>query len=182
MVDVAMATSAAPTFFEAARVDGQRLIDGGVWATNPSVVAISEAVSMLDVPLESIRVLNVGAIDQRTSHPERLDGGGWLNWAKPATNLVITASSRGAQGIAMHLVGKDDFVRFDASVPGKEFALDRANPGALAGLAAGESRALSPLFSERFADHIASSYIPTHSPTIGHSVDRGVPTVPGGQL
>lgn len=181
MVDVAMATSAAPTFFEAAHVDGQRLIDGGIWANNPSVVAISEAVSMLGVPLEAIRVLNIGTIDQRTKHPERLDVGGWLNWAKPATSLVITASSRGAQGIATHLVGKDDFVRFDASVSGRDFALDRANPGALAGLAAGESRALTPLFSERFADHIPSSYIPTHSPTIEYSADTDAPTTPGGE-
>jgi patatin-like phospholipase/acyl hydrolase len=45
MVDVAMATSAAPTYFPAAKVDGHRLIDGGIWANNPSVVAITEAVS-----------------------------------------------------------------------------------------------------------------------------------------
>src|SRR4029078_2584441 len=38
-VDVALATRAAPTFFQAAAVEGQRLIDGGVWANNPSVVA-----------------------------------------------------------------------------------------------------------------------------------------------
>jgi patatin-like phospholipase/acyl hydrolase len=56
MVDVAMATTAAPTYFEAARVDNQRLIDGGVWANNPSVVAIGEAVSVLGVPLEAIRI------------------------------------------------------------------------------------------------------------------------------
>jgi uncharacterized protein len=68
MVDVALATSAAPLYFPAARVDGHRLIDGGVWANNPSVVAITEAVSMLDVPLRAIRVLNVGTIDQLTIH------------------------------------------------------------------------------------------------------------------
>lgn len=160
MIDTALATSAAPAFFEAAHVDGQRLIDGGIWANNPSVVAISEAVSMLDVSLKSIRVLNIGAIDQRTNHPERLDTGGWLNWAKPGAGLVMTATSRGVQGTATHLVGKDDFVRFDAFVPGKVFTLDRASPGALAGLAAGESRSLSPLFAERFSDHIASRYTP----------------------
>ncbi len=41
-----MATSAAPLYFPAARVDGHRLIDGGVRANNPSVVAVAEAVSM----------------------------------------------------------------------------------------------------------------------------------------
>lgn len=176
MVDVAMATTAAPTFFEAASVDDQRLIDGGIWANNPSVVAISEAVSMLGVPLNAIRVLNVGAVDQRTNHPERLDVGGWINWARPAAQLMITASSRGAQGTATHLVGKENFVRFDALVPGDVFTLDRASPTALAGLAAGQSRFLSPVYTERFADHVAGPYTPIPSP----DQHPGTQTTPGG--
>lgn len=181
MVDVAMATSAAPTFFEAALVDGQRLVDGGVWANNPSVVAIGEAVSMIGVGLDAIRVLNVGTVDQRTHHAERLDTGGWLNWAKPAANFMITAASRGTQGTAAHLIGKDDFVRFDALVPGDVFTLDRASPKALAGLAAGASRSLSPLFTERFAEHTASPYTP--NPLLGaseHIDEASTPTTPGG--
>lgn len=176
MVDVAMATTAAPTYFEAARVDGQRLIDGGVWANNPSIVAIGEAVSMLGIPLNSIRVLNIGTIDQRTNHPERLDSGGWANWATAAASLVITASSRGAQGTAAHLIGKDNFARFDALVPGNVFTLDRASPAPLVGLASGQSRVLSPLFTEKFAHHLASPYTPALPPD--HLSGR--PTTPGG--
>lgn len=181
MVDVAMATTAAPTFFEAARVDGQRLVDGGVWANNPSVVAIAEAVSMLDVSLDAIRVLNIGTVDQRTNHAERLDTGGWINWAKPAASFMITAASRGAQGTAAHLVGHNDFVRFDALVPGNVFTLDRASPKALAGLAAGQSRSLSPLFTKRFAEHMASRYAPNPLPGAPNASDEpGTPTTPGG--
>lgn len=160
MVDVAMATSAAPTYFPAAKVDGHRLIDGGVWANNPSVVAITEAVSMLGVPLDAIRVLNVGTIDQITNHPKRLDTGGVANWAIPAVALVLTASSRGGQGIAEHLVGKDKYSRFDARVPGGLYALDDADPDDLAGLAASASRDLSPIFTERFAGHRSAPYVP----------------------
>ncbi|WP_265443927.1 CBASS cGAMP-activated phospholipase [Flexivirga meconopsidis] len=178
MVDVAMATTAAPTFFEAAHVDGRRLVDGGVWANNPSVVAVGEAVSMLDVSLEAIRVLNVGTVDQRAKHAEHLDTGGWINWAKPAANFMVTAATRGAQGTAAHLVGKDDFVRFDALVPGNVFTLDRASPKSLAGLAAGQSRLLSPLFTERFAAHTATRYIP--NPLPGTDDEPGTPTTPGG--
>lgn len=174
MVDVALATTAAPTFFPAAAVDGQRLIDGGVWANNPSVVAIGEAVSMLDVPLASIRVLNVGTVDQRTTHPRRLDVGGWATWARTATSVMLTAASRGAQGTAMHLVGAHQYARFDVSVPGSVFALDRASPEALAGLAAGHSRILSPTYAEMFAEHVAHPYTPIHGP------DRATPTPPGG--
>lgn len=160
MVDVALATSAAPVYFPAARVDDHRLIDGGVWANNPSVVAVAEAVSMLDVPLRAIRVLNVGTIDQLTAHPKRLDRGGVLNWAKPIAPLILDAGSRGGQGIAEHLIGKDNYTRFDASVPGGLYSLDFADPEDVAGLAAHVSRNLSPTYNELFASHKATKYTP----------------------
>lgn len=160
MVDIAMATSAAPLYFPAARVDGHRLIDGGVWANNPSVVAIAEAVSMLHVPLSSIRVLNVGTIDQLTNHPKRRDRGGLLQWVKPITPLILSAGSRGGQGIAEHLIGKSAYTRFDALVPGGLYALDSADPNDMAGLAASVSRELSPVYTERFAAHRAAEYTP----------------------
>ncbi len=160
MVDVALATSAAPVYFSAARVDGHRLIDGGVWANNPSVVAITEAVSMLDVPLQAIRVLNVGTIDQITSHPKRLDRGGMLNWAKPIAPLILDAGSRGGQGIAEHLIGRDNYTRFDASVPGELYSLDFVDNQDVAGLAAHYSRILSPTYTKRFASHQATTYTP----------------------
>lgn len=160
MVDVALATSAAPLYFRAARVDGHRLIDGGVWANNPSVVAIAEAISMLSIPLCAIRVLNVGTIDQLTAHPKRLDRGGVLNWAKLIAPLILTASSRGGQGIAEHLVGKNNYIRFDALVPSGLYTLDYADPDEVAGLAASTSRNLSPIYSDRFAGHHAATYTP----------------------
>lgn len=159
MVDVALATSAAPLYFPAARVDGHRLIDGGVWANNPSVVAVAEAVSMLDVPLRAIRVLNVGTIDEVTDHPKRLDRGGLLDWAKPIAPLILNAGSRGGQGIAEHLIGKDNYTRFDALVPAGLFSLDSADAEDVAGLAASASRNLSPIYTERFASHKATTYI-----------------------
>jgi uncharacterized protein len=160
MVDVAMATSAAPLYFPAARVDGHRLIDGGVWANNPSVVAIAEAVSMLDVPLSSIRLLNVGTIDQLVDHPKRRDRGGLLQWAMPITPLILRAGSRGGQGIAEHLIGKSSYIRFDALVPGGLYALDSVDLDDVAGLAASVSRELSPVYTERFAGHQAAEYTP----------------------
>lgn len=172
MVDVALATSAAPAYFSAADVDNHRLIDGGVWANNPSVVAIAEAVSLLGMPLESIRVLNVGTMDERTVHPKRLDTGGWFNWAKPIVSLILNANSRGGQGIAEHLIGPDSYTRFDAKVPGGLYSLDSVDQKAVAGLAASVSRDLSPIYDQRFAEHKAATY----SPLRGHRRDGDTTT------
>ncbi len=51
---VAMATTAAPTFFPAFRLpeDHVRLIDGGVWANNPAMAGVTEAVSLFCRPLD----------------------------------------------------------------------------------------------------------------------------------
>jgi patatin-like phospholipase/acyl hydrolase len=160
MVDVAMATSAAPTYFAAAHVDCHRLVDGGVWATNPSVVGITEAVSTLHIPLPAIGVLNIGTTDQVSHHPRKLDAGGLATWARHAVPLVLEAGSRGAQGIAKHLVGKHNYSRFDAIVPGGLYALDDADPDDLAGYAASASRDLSPVYTARFAGHCARPYQP----------------------
>jgi patatin-like phospholipase/acyl hydrolase len=160
MVDVAMATSAAPTYFRAAHIDGHRLVDGGVWANNPSAVGVTEAVSMLGMPLAAVGVLNIGTMDQVSPHPRKLDAGGLAAWARYVVPLVLAAGSRGGQGIAEHLVGEHNYSRFDAIVPGGLYALDDADPHDLAAYAASASRKLSPVFTARFAAHRAGSYVP----------------------
>jgi uncharacterized protein len=132
----------------------------GKYSGAAAVVAIAEAVSMLDVPLNAIKVLNVGTIDQVTDHPKRLDSGGLLHWVKPIAPLILSASSRGGQGLAEHLVGKSNYSRFDALVRGGLYALDSANPRDVAGLAASVSRELSPTYTAKFADHQAPAYTP----------------------
>lgn len=163
MVDVALATSAAPVYLPAANVDGQRLIDGGVWANNPSAVAITEAISSLDVPLSAIRVLNVATTDEVPDHPPKLHDGGLATWALHAIQLVLSANSRGIQGLAEHLVGPNNYWRFDAHVAKGRYRLDVADADELAATAAAESRRLSPIFTEHFSGHRPAPYAPSHS-------------------
>jgi uncharacterized protein len=174
MVDVAMATAAAPTYFPAAVVDGHRLIDGGVWANNPSVIAITEAASMLGVSLDDIRVLNIGTMDPVGigAHPERLDRGGIVQWATAAAGLLVTASSRGGQGTAEHLVGQGRYHRFDARVPGGLYALDKVDRTDLAGIAAAVSRTISPVYANEFAPHTAAPYTPFAGPGASTSIRK----------
>lgn len=170
MVDVALATSAAPTYFPAATVDSARLIDGGVFANNPSVLAIAEATSMLGVPPTAIRVLNIGTMDPFTDHADRLDTAGVAGWATSIAPLILTASSASNTGLAKHLLGFHNYVRLNATVPPGAFALDRIDPNKVAGYAATVSRNLSPEYVNKFTDHTAGPYEPPPS--------RGGPAVP----
>ena len=161
MVDVALATTAAPTFLPVARIAGGRLIDGGVWANNPSVVATAEATSMLGNPLQSVHVLNIGTTEALKRYPRRLDNGGVFQWLTNAAAVVMAAGSQGAQGTAEHLLGQERYERFDVAVPHGEFKLDKVDSSELRGWASSRSRELSPIFTEKFQPHRAGKYEPT---------------------
>jgi hypothetical protein len=162
---VAMATSAAPTFFPACRhVESTRLIDGGVWANNPTIVGIAEAVSMLNVKLEDIRVLSLGTTDARVKRRGALDGGGILHWLRKrdVVDIIMRGQSVGTNGLSVHLIGQDDMLRIDPIVP-EAFALDQLNEDQL--LAEAEDTALheGPRIRDRLFDHRAASYTPLYT-------------------
>src|ERR1700733_1858008 len=62
IADVAMATSAAPTIYRALPPGGYMLIDGGVWANNPLMLAIAEAIIWFVAVAEGDRRRNARAI------------------------------------------------------------------------------------------------------------------------
>nr|WP_262496447.1 CBASS cGAMP-activated phospholipase [Nonlabens ulvanivorans] len=45
IVDVALATSAAPTYLPVHEIESELYVDGGVWANNPSLCAVTEAIA-----------------------------------------------------------------------------------------------------------------------------------------
>lgn len=163
MWKVALATTAAPTYFPAFQgLAHLRLIDGGVWANNPSLVGIAEAVSMLDQSLEKIKVMSLGTTDEVKRRNNNLDHGGFWQWKKAAVDVVLRGQSRGAYTQAQHLLGKDRVIRLDPKVPDGLFALDRLSEKELLSKAAHESRHFSPIFREVFMDHKAQEFKPFH--------------------
>jgi patatin-like phospholipase/acyl hydrolase len=158
---VALATSAAPTFFPACRdVDRIRLIDGGVWANNPAMVGIVEAVSVLGVPLDAISVLSLGTTNPVTHKPNNLDEGGLWQWKKTAIDVALRGQSHGVQGQAQHLLGQERAIRIDPAVPDGLFALDKLSEARLLSEAAHASRHFSPTFAAKFQPHIAAPFQP----------------------
>ena len=74
-VDVALATSAAPTYLpihEIEYYDNKQFIDGGVWANNPTLVGVIEAVKYFvgkDKDYDSIEILSVSSLSQTKGKP-----------------------------------------------------------------------------------------------------------------
>lgn len=160
---VALATSAAPTYFPSCqKVDHIRLVDGGVWANNPTMVGIVEAISMLDVPLTSIRVLSLGTTNAVKGRTKSLDRGGFWQWKREAVDVIMRGQSIGAFTQAQHLLGKDKVIRMDPRVPDRLFELDKLSEKELLAKAAHENRVFSPAFKENFRDHLAPKFQPVY--------------------
>ena len=123
MVDVAMATSAAPTIYRALDTQGYRLIDCGVWANNPLMLAIVEAMICYDVPRERIKVLSIGCGDDPYYVTRRMVGGGMWQWRK-VIGAAMRAQSLAATNQAKLLLGPANVVRIEPALSGGPIELD----------------------------------------------------------
>lgn len=160
MLDVAMATSAAPTYLPARRLRGLRLIDGGVWANNPVLVGIAEGIRTFRHSLDEISVLSLGTTSDVSSRPDSLDDGGLLTWRNDAVPVVLRGQSVAANNYARLLLPRGAVMRVNPAVPAHVLSLDGLTPDALRGRAEYVSRHISREFLERFAGHRASAYTP----------------------
>lgn len=164
MVDVALATASAPTYFPTHTLaSGVPLVDGGLWANNPVGIAVVEAISMLGWGQAELRILSLGCTTEpiQTTFALRMAVGGWY-WSKKIVDVFMAAQSSGSVGIAQHLAGHENVVRISPHVSSNRFALDRPDQiSALRGLGASEARESLPRV-RYFFDETAELFTPIH--------------------
>jgi patatin-like phospholipase/acyl hydrolase len=97
--DVARATSAAPTYFEVARVKSRSgvsypLIDGGVFANNPALCAYAEARTHFGVRAADMAILSIGTGTVTKPYPYE-EAKDWANvaWIRPLFDIMISGLS-----------------------------------------------------------------------------------------
>ena len=110
MATVAQATTAAPTYFPPVLVDppGQgpdlTLVDGGVFANNPSMCAYAEAVRL--APGQDMTLLSLGTGEQ--THPlpfATTEHWGVVGWARPILDVVFDGIADTVDYQLRHLLG-----------------------------------------------------------------------------
>lgn len=114
--DVALASSAAPTFLPVHAVGGYRFVDGGVWANNPVMVGIVDVLSCFDISPRQIQVLSIGSGATRPilgAGPLNFGGVfGWLHGGALIDSMMYY-SSQNADGQAGLLIGRDRLLRLE---------------------------------------------------------------------
>ena len=114
MVKVALSTSAAPTYFRPLDDGGYRFVDGGIWANNPVMIGLTEALTSFSAPRERIRILSLGC----GSAPKQVGRlktmlGGKVFWSD-VIYAAMRLQSMSALGHAYLLIGFDAVTRVDA--------------------------------------------------------------------
>ncbi len=157
---IALATSAAPSYFPVYKNRHIPLVDGGIWANNPALVAITEAQTLLKQNLANISLLSIGC----TEKPFNVETStkGKLRWACALVDLFSQGQHSWTHGSAQLLL-QDRYKRISPIMPSNRFSLDGVeNINKLEGL--GESTARQELDNvKQFFQKKIQPFIPNYT-------------------
>lgn len=142
--DVARATSAAPTYFEATKTTSMSgvtypLIDGGVFANNPALCAYAEARKLKFSEIKNkptaadmliVSLGNGGAIKMKLLY-EKVKNWGMIEWIKPLINIMMSGVTQTVDyqltQIYEAVERPDQYIRIEPDLNNAEYDMDDAS-------------------------------------------------------
>lgn len=133
MYHVALATSAAPTYFppflvndNSLVIDKHGLIDGGLTANNPAACAYVEAKYLW--PDEDLVLISVGTGSyKKPVRADKAKSWGQMQWASPVIDCMFDANSAITHNILRRLLDSDEYLRLDATMDRDSGRLDNVS-------------------------------------------------------
>lgn len=114
--EAVLASCSAPTFFDPKKVGQYLLSDGGLWANNPSLAAVIDAMYRLGKDQATIQVLSLGTGHSKTSygvHNNR-KWGLFRGWKGPEfINFILSLQSQSTHNYLQLLLKKNQVLRID---------------------------------------------------------------------
>lgn len=162
MVSVGLATASAPTYYRPLEHNGYLLVDGGVWANNPVMLAVIEAVTCFTVKAPQIDVLTLGCGDDPyVVSSLQIKLGGLFFW-KDAIFAAMRLQSLAATNQARLLLGPPNVIRIDAPTNERKIAMDdwKRSVGELVPAAHAKVDVSGDGIARKFLDTLAVPYIP----------------------
>jgi len=167
LVAAAMATAAAPTFFPAYQDGGRYFADGGVWANNPVMIGLVDALACHQLNRRQIHILSLGSGDTelRITRKQILKGGVW-HW-REIISSAMHLQSQNATGQAGLLIGRDQLIRLNApAMPENPMEMDDhfRSHNELPAIAVSLVDEHGDQIRDRFLTEIAEPYHAFHGP------------------
>jgi uncharacterized protein len=148
LADAARASSSAPSYFEPALVTDAAgtaryaLVDGGVFAVNPSLCAYADVAGAGRAgELELMLSLGTGSATDPIPY-EKARSWGQLEWARPVLDIVFDGVADTIEFEAATLMG-ERYIRLQVALRTASGALDDASPENLAALRAEAARLIA---------------------------------------
>lgn len=120
IADAVLASCSAPTFFDPHKVGPYMLADGGLWANNPTLVAIVDARRRLGAELNDIRVLSIGTGTEEFSYSQKKSKFDFLSkyglawWGpKKMIDLLLSLQSQTSANMSFLLVPANQYLRIN---------------------------------------------------------------------
>jgi uncharacterized protein len=133
VVDVALATSAAPTYFPIATIGDELFADGGLFANSPDLVALHEAEHFFQKCAKDVVMLSIGTTTSKFSFSHTLGLNlGTLAWGRRFPQVLLSAQQLDVEYVIRHKLG-GRYVRIDeeqSKEQGRDLGLDVATESA----------------------------------------------------
>ena len=108
--DAILASCAAPTFFDPKEVGSHLLVDGGLRANNPSIIALTEALSKFNKTVEAVRVLSIGTGHAPHMYRRRCRWGLLTGWGRDKlVSYTLSLQSQASTNMAGLILGQRYF-------------------------------------------------------------------------
>ncbi len=121
--EVARATSAAPTYLGGHEYEDAIFLDGGVWANNPIMAAIVDALTAYDLSREQIQVFSIGtgnfSFDITLKNARR----GLFSWREVIKAAMFLTTDNSHSQAAL-LLGPENILRLEPSEEAAHIELD----------------------------------------------------------
>ena len=118
LVDAIVSSCSAPLYFDPHYAEGRLLSDGGLWAQNPALLGVIEAISVLHQNTQDIRVLSIGTGIERVNYGTQQDKS--TNWGLmkewkgiQLANTFLHFQGRAAEYMVESLIPKENYLRLD---------------------------------------------------------------------
>lgn len=150
-IDVALATSAAPTFFPPHGINGQTYVDGGLAANAPDLVLLTEAMRLFACSLSECQLLSIGTAG--IPRAGSVNGApGKIGWVVKHALVDLLMSAQEALAIdQVRTLRPGGFLRVDETPPAK-IILDDVMPATTELLIALAQSACESVQSDRMAE------------------------------